>query len=475
MTAVAVVLSAFSNGYGFHRDELYFRVLSPGWGYVDQPPLTPLLVRLLSEHVADSPWAVRIPATASTVASVLVIALITRELGGGRAAQALSAWGYAFAATPLLFGHVMLTSSLDLVVWPLVTLFVLRAALRGDPRWWLWAGVVVGLSMSNKLLVAMLLVALAAGVALVGPRRLLGSPWVLGSAVLALIVGSPNLIYQATHRWPELTMGRALSAENAGDVHALMWPFLFLLLGPPLTAIWVAGLVSLWRRPAWRPVRFVAVAFPVLLVLVYVAGSQFYYPYGLLAVLYAAGCVPTGELISRSAPWRALTVAGVALNAVICSLLALPLVPLSALGSTPIPAINQTARDTVGWPTYVQQIADVYDAMPPRQAVGAVIVASNYGEDGAVDRYGPTLGLPRAYSAHNQLYFQARPPADTTVVIFVGGELQTARTQFANCTVKAHLDNGVDVVNEEEGEPIALCTGPRSDWARVWAALQHND
>ena len=63
--------------------------------------------------------------------------LITRELGGGRAAQALCAWAYAFAATPLLFGHVMLTSSIDLVVWPLVTLMVIRAVLRADPRWWL--------------------------------------------------------------------------------------------------------------------------------------------------------------------------------------------------------------------------------------------------------------------------------------------------------------------------------------------------
>jgi 4-amino-4-deoxy-L-arabinose transferase-like glycosyltransferase len=94
-------------------------------------------VRWFSEHVADEPWAIRIPATASTVVSVLVVVLITRELGGGRAAQALCAWAYAFAATPLLFGHVMLTSSIDLVVWPLVTLMVIRAVLRADPRWWL--------------------------------------------------------------------------------------------------------------------------------------------------------------------------------------------------------------------------------------------------------------------------------------------------------------------------------------------------
>lgn len=105
MAAVAVLLTVFSAGYGYHRDELYFRMLAPAWGYIDQPPLTPLLVHLFSTFVADEAWAVRIPATMAATASVLVLALTTRELGGGRAAQGLCAWAYAFAAFPLLMGR----------------------------------------------------------------------------------------------------------------------------------------------------------------------------------------------------------------------------------------------------------------------------------------------------------------------------------------------------------------------------------
>ena len=46
--AVGLLLAITINGYGYHRDELYFRVLArhPAWGYVDEPPPTPMLARL---------------------------------------------------------------------------------------------------------------------------------------------------------------------------------------------------------------------------------------------------------------------------------------------------------------------------------------------------------------------------------------------------------------------------------------------
>ncbi len=475
MGTLAALLTVLSSGYGYHRDELYFRMLDPAWGYVDQPPLTPLLARAFGALVADEVWAIRIPATAAATVSVLVVALITRELGGGRGAQALSAWAFAFAATPLLMGHVLLTSSLDLVVWPAVALLIMRALLRQQPAWWLAAGVVVGLSMYNKLLVAGLLVAIGAGLAVVGPRRVLWSPWVLGGGALALLVGVPNLVYQVTHGWPQLAMGAALAENNAAEVRVLMWPFLLLLLGPPLVPVWVAGLVALIRRPAWRPVRALAAAFPVLLALTFLAGSQFYYPFGLVAVLFAAGCVPVTEFVSRSPRWKVPLICAVVVNGATSAAIALPLIPLSVLGDSPVPGTNQLARDQVGWPTYAGQIAEVYKTLPSSEAEGANIVATNYGEAGAVARYGPALGLSRVYSGHNELYSVAAPPASPTVAIVVGEQLSTARRYFASCDVAGRLDNEVGVDNEEQGQPIAVCRERIDDWPAVWPTFRHLD
>ena len=105
----------------------------------------------------------------------------------------------------------------------------------------------------------------------------------------------------------------------------------------------------------------------------------------------------------------------------------------------------------------------------------AVIIASNYGEAGAVDRFGSRYRLPRVFSGQNQLYFQSRPPESATVAVMVGGQVPYVRGLFASCADAGRLDNGVGVDNEEQGQPIAICRDPISGWAAVWPQLRHAD
>ncbi len=476
MAALAVVLTATSAGYGYHRDELYFRMLPPQWGYVDQPPLTPLLVRGMSALV-DEVWAVRLPATVFAVATVLMVVLVTRELGGGRIAQGLAAWGYAFAAFPLTFGHLELTSGLDTLAWVAATYCLVRAVLREQPRWWLAFGAVVGLATANKLLIALLVVSLAVGLAAMGPRRLPAVPWryVVGGVAVALVLALPTLVYQAANGFPQVAMGQRLSAKNGPSNRVLLGPMLLLLLGPLLVPVWVTGVVALLRRPQWRRVRFLAVAFVALVVLSFVGAGQVYYPLGLLTVVYAAGCVPVSAWLTGATWRRRLVVAAVALNSVVAAVIALPLVPVSVVGSTPVPSINQASRDQVGWPAYVGQVAEAYAALPADQRASAIVMTTNYGEAGAVARYGAALGLPTPLSGQNELFVQARPPDSVAVAVVVGRGAGAIAARNATCSVVGTLDNGVHVTNEEQGQPVAVCRDARQPWAQVWPQFQHLD
>ena len=315
------------------------------------------------------------------------------------------------------------------------------------------------------------MLSLAAGLAAVGPRAL---PWrqVAAGALLAAALSVPAIAYQQLHGWPQLSMGRALSAHNGAANRALMVPMLLVLIGPLLVPVWVAGLVALWRRPE---VRFMAVAFGVLLVLSFVSAGQVYYPLGLLAVGYAAGCVPVARWVSESARRRRLVVGAVALDAVVASVISLPVLPVSLVGRTPVPTINQAARDTVGWPAYVHQIASVYAGLSPTERAGAAVVTTNYGEAGAVARYGPALGLPAPLSGHNQLWFESQPPTSAVVLVVVGKGAAAVAARNSTCAVLARLDDGVGVANEEQGQPVSVCRDARQPWAAVWGSFQHED
>lgn len=469
---LAGLLTALSPRYGYHRDELYFRMLPPAWGYLDQPPLTPFVARATT-LLADEVWALRLPATLCALVSVVLVVLITREVGGGRLAQAIAAWGYAFATFTLTFGHVLLTASFDLVVWPLVLLCVIRAVRRGGTRWWLLAGLVVGLSTYNKWLITLLLLSVIGAMLLVGPRRVLITRPVLAAAALAIILALPNAIWQAAHGFPQSVMGAALAENNATEVRIAAVPILVAMVGPLLFPVCVAGFVALLRRPEWRPIRWLAPALVIAVALTMLGGTQYYYPYGLLTAVFAVGCVPAARFAQRSRARRGLVLVAVGLHGLVGAVINLPVLPERVVAASFIPSINGGVADQIGWPTYVAQVDEAVDRA--RAADPAVVVlASNYGEAGAIDRFTRHAEVP-VISGHNALWDTGGPPPPTRTVVVVGGQVGDLAGAFDRCETVAELRGGVPVDNEEEGQPVAICTDPRQDWATLWPMLRHLD
>jgi hypothetical protein len=102
----------------------------------------------------------------------------------------------------------------------------------------------------------------------------------------------------------------------------------------------------------------------------------------------------------------------------------------------------------------------------------AVIFTGNYGEAGAVDRYGPALGLPAAYSGHNGFGYWGPPKLPPGPVVAVGANARELR-EFRGCRVAARIENTARIDNDERHEPIYLCTRPVAPWAAVWPRLRH--
>jgi 4-amino-4-deoxy-L-arabinose transferase-like glycosyltransferase len=465
----------FASGYGYHRDELYF--LAAGhhlaWAYADQGPLTPLIARAMSEVAPDSLTVLRLPSALAAGLTVLITGQLAREFGGRDRAQAIASACAAVGVVVLFTGHLLETSTFDLLAWTAITWLVVRAVRTGDNRLWLAAGIVLGIGLLNKPLPAFLGLGLLAGVVVAGPRRLLRNRYVWLGAAIALVLFSPWLVWQADHGWPQIDVSRSI-AEGHSTSSQPWWaivPFQFLLISPLLAPVWIAGLVRLFRDPAVRDYRFLAWAWVILAVVFMASGGKPYYLAGLLPALLGAGAVWVDGWLERGRPGvrRGLLIGAVALSAVIGALISLPVLP--AKDADPVIAVNGDVGETIGWPAFTRTVSGVYDELPNRDR--AVILTQNYGEAGAIDRYGPDLGLPGAYSGHNAYGYWGPPPDGSAPVIAIGLGPAEMAEHLRDCRPAGRIDNGLGIDNDEQGTVIYICAGPRRSWSAEWPGLRH--
>jgi 4-amino-4-deoxy-L-arabinose transferase-like glycosyltransferase len=476
LAAVVVgVLLVGAGGYGYHRDELYFLVAGDhlAWGYADQGPLTPGIAHLMDWFAPGSLIALRIPSALLAGATVLVSGAIARELGGTRRAQLIAAVCTAVGSFTLFVGHVLSTSTFDLLAWATVTWLITRF-LRTGQRWlWVVVGAIAGIALLNKPLIAFLLVALAAGFLTAGPRSVLRDSRVWIGVLIAAVLWSPWLIWQSVHGWPQLDVSSSIARGGSGSSQPrwLLLPFQFLLVSPVLAPVWIAGLAALLRRSSLRRFRVLAVAWIVLVLVFLATDGKPYYLAGLFPALLAAGAIEVDAwLDSGSSKARAACIGtAIVVSGIVSVVLALPVLPARDAG--PVIAANGDVGETIGWPQFVRSVAAAYHRAGRR----AVIFTSNYGEAGALDRFGPAFGLPLAYSGHNAFASWGPPPDRSTPVVVVGLDSQTLASHFTDCLLATRVENAARIDNDERGTAIELCSGPARPWSAMWSGLRHLD
>jgi hypothetical protein len=472
---VVVVLVAAAPGYGFHRDELYFQEAGrhPAFGYPDQPPLVPLLAAAADAAGGGSIVLSRLVPALATALTVLVAAATSRELGGTRADVVWTAVTTALATAVVATGHLFSTTTFDLTLTSACVLLLVRAvAAPGRLGRWLLLGITAGVALEVKTLPGTVLLCCGAGLLAAGPREVLRhrGPWL--AAVLALLGALPNLAWQQANGWPQLELARAIAAGSSGTSveRWLVVPFQLQLTGPVLAVPLVAGVVALLRDAR---LRWLAVAYLLLLVFVTLTGGKPYYTLGFLPVLLAAGIPALRRWLGRGRGRRVLAAVLVAVHVAITAVLVLPVVPASALGSTPITDVYYDAGETVGWGALTGTVTRALTQVPAEQRAGLVALTGNYGEAGALDRARRRgAHLPPVYSGHNA-YGLWGPPPGAGPLLLVGHRTDAEAAElFAGCRVLATVDNGLGLDNDEQGATVRLCDGPIGSWQAVWPRVR---
>src|ERR1700730_3235818 len=325
------VTKLFAGRYGWHRDELYYLASARHLqlGYVDYPPVTPALARLVQAVAPESLVALRFAAVLAGAVVVVLVALIARELGGGRRAQALAA--LAVVISPMFLGGNFLfeTVSFDQLAWALLLWIVVRLVAGRDLRLWLVAGVVLGIDLETKYTVAGLAVALAAGLLLTPARRHLATRWPWLGAALAVVLLVPNLWGQAGHGWDSVAY--TLHHRGATDGRVASWLQQLFLVRPLLLPLVVAGAVWLWRSGTFQALAWTAILVELLF---FAVGGKSYYPASVFPLLYAAGAVWLEQSIgSRLLRWTWMAIAAV--TTLVLTPIGLPVLPADVMARSP--------------------------------------------------------------------------------------------------------------------------------------------
>jgi hypothetical protein len=465
---------AVSGRYGFLQDELYFIVAGRhlAFGYVDQPPLAPLLTRITGV-LGVSPAAIRIAPALAGGAVVVIAARLAALFGAGRFGRVLAALATACAPVVLALAHLGITEPLDLLAWVAVLLCVTTALLRHRPRWWLGAGVAAGLGLEDNNLMALLLIGLLLGLVCSGRRSVLGTRWPWLGAGIATVIWSPNVIWQATHGWPQLAMASSLHQGNTSPAQYIAGlPTQLLFAGLLAVPLVIAGFVRLWRTPE---LRFLAVTATVIAVFVaaWVPGKA-YYAEGTGPAVLAAGSVAAERWIARARRprlRRGAVLAAPLLSMAISLLTILPVVPVADLHDIRGYDVVTTA-DTAGWPQLTRAVATQDAALIRAGQRPTSIFTGNYGEAAALDVLGTTDHLPPVLSGHNTFWLWGPGHASDRTVLVVDA-LGWLRPYFASCRLLTTYYAPYHLQNDFTGLQIGVCTGPVAGWRTLWPHVKH--
>ncbi|MBV8639221.1 MAG: glycosyltransferase family 39 protein [Candidatus Eremiobacteraeota bacterium] len=483
--AVVFLVHALGNAhYGFFRDELYFIMCGfhPQWGYVDQPPLVPLMAAA-TQLFGHSLWLLRAVPAVFAAAAAYTTCLLVAEFGGGMFAQALATLVFLFTGVLMSFGAKVSTDEVNLFTWPLLAYLLVRIVKGADARLWIVAGAVAGITLESKYSVMFLLVALVAGLLLTPERRIMRSRWFAFGVATMAIIALPNFLWQAHYGFPMLELLR----NGANGKNISVSPVVYLVQEIVITnlflfPVWIAGLVWLLSSNAYR---FLGYAYIILIAEMIVTHGKHYYPGAVYSILIAAGAVAIESLTSRMALSRYAVLAYALVLGPLFVPFALPILPENAflayqdrLGTALHLSRNITATehhredsampgdwaDMHGWPEMAATVKRIYHDLPPAERVQAVVVASNYGEAAAVQFFAP--GIP-VISGHNQYWLWGPGGYSGNVVIDVNGDCGAKDHLFTDAR-RAAVFSSPFAIGYETNMPIMICRGIKVPLAELW-------
>jgi Dolichyl-phosphate-mannose-protein mannosyltransferase len=466
-----IALHLATNGnLGFHTDELYYLDCGrhPAFGYVDFPPIVPLLARLETGLFGVTPWTLRLLPALLSGALVALCGAYVRRLGGSLWLQGIAL--VAGIAAPLIVGSgdVFQTVIFDLAAWMVALYWFLCVVVDRRPRYWIYLGITLGIGLEVKYTIVGLIAGITIAVLLTPSlRKELRTryPWI--AAAIALLVWAPNLAWQVANGFPTLSYVANHSGSGGGVAIYLIE---FALITGLLFPLWLAGMISLFRSSLLRPIG-IASAVPLVLFLFV---GKFYYAASTIPVVIAQGLMALSRIGRRRlrATLGIAVVAGSVVGFVALAQLTLPITPASRLHATGLDKSSEVFADSVGWDDLAAEVTTIYRALPPSERASTVIISAYYGVPGALHVYGNPKILPDVVSPQLSDWYWLPPHLTATSALMVDYQPADVAWMCDSPQLIAHLTVPYQVAGLEQGAPVTFCQ-LKAPIPEIWGRLRN--
>lgn len=472
---------------GFHRDEFLYLALGRHMsaGFWSNPPLIGLISLLSQLLPGDALLATRIlPAIAGAVV-VVVVGLITRELGGGVYAQVFACLSITLSLLMLRGFSMLQPVPFDILFWTLILYWLLRYINTEKPVFLILIGIGLGLGIMNKYIVLFLAFGLMVAVIFTPHRRLWINKYTWYAALITLILVIPNLIWQYNHGFPvinHMSELRDTQLVNVKRVNILLDQLLMFTFS---SLVWLAGLVFLLFSSRAKNFRVFGFVYLIVMMMFVMLRGKSYYTAGLYPFLFAAGGVGW-ESILKTTRMKVIGLSLVILLSALIVPMGIPVMSAERLAAlySKIPAymggeallrwedgdmhpLPQDFADMLGWDELAGIVIRASDTIADKSRI--FIYAENYGQAGAIEHFGKPHGLPDVVSFSDSylLWIPDSLSPEKDLFFYINDELgEDVDSLFAHCDSIGSVTNR----NAREfGTTVYLCRSPKDNFNRFWS------
>lgn len=440
---ILIYASSFTPGYGYFIDEFYYVACSnhPAWGYVDQPPLAPILLTLFKFIFGTSKYAIRIlPAFAASV-TVIFTGLIAKKYGGGKSAQFLSALCLMCSPIYAAMSGFYSMNAFEPMIAVIVFYILLNQIIDGNPKHWVIIGILFGIALMNKHTAGLYIALIPLCLLFTPYRGILFNRWFLLCVIISSVIFLPNILWNVFNGYPTLEFYRNITLyKNVPSTPVQFFLNQIPAYSPFVLPFWLGGSLYLLFGKEMKKFRFAGYLFLLVFFFFMVTGTSrmdrlaFAYP-----LVIPAGAILFDYLKKNKIFGKLYFIIYILLIGWQAAILPL-LIPYLSYEKTAAltkslgmqtelekgnkPLISQTIADRIGWEEKVDMVGTVYrsvnDTLPADLKNKIAVLGENYGMAGAVDLYGrEKYGIQNVICPHNNYYFWSRELLKNNSLVYI--------------------------------------------------------